>query len=92
MGQQWCAYVGSFQSRHSHALWFNKINGMTEVKLMIRELTLLFSVRVHENWSLPSTFTFRPHTDQACLNGFPLHVLFFFFSVSDIKHGGKMHL
>lgn len=44
---------GSFQSRHSRAPRFNKINWMTEVKLMIRELTLLFSVGgVRGNWSL----------------------------------------
>lgn len=66
-----------FSIRHSHAPWFNKINGMTEVKLMIRELTLLFPVRVHENWSLPSTFAFQLHADQACLNSVPLYVGFF---------------
>lgn len=72
------------------APWFNKINWTTEVKLMIRELTLLFSARVHGNWSLPGTLTFqwrtRPHSSQQ------LSPYMTFIPGSDIKYDGEMHL
>ena len=60
---------------------------------MIRELTLLFSVRVHGNRSLPGTSTFQHDMDETRLNSFaPTCSFFFYFTGSYMKHGGKMHL
>lgn len=78
MGQQWSAYDSSFQSRHSHAQRFNKMNEMTEVKLMISELIPLFLSVVSSGEQTTHNIQFSAaHGSDMSERLFPTHIYFF---------------